>query len=57
MGKNVAQALGYKNPQEAIRTHVDEEDKGVVKHDTPGGTAFVLCLVLSSAKVANHDLS
>ena len=37
VGKDVAQALGYKNPQEAIRTHVDEEDKGVSEILTPGG--------------------
>ena len=38
VGKDVASALGYKNPQEAIRTHVDEEDKGVSEILTPGGT-------------------
>ena len=37
VGKDVAQALGYKNPQEAIRTHVDPEDKGVSEILTPGG--------------------
>lgn len=37
VGKDVAQALGYKNPQEAIRTHVDDEDKGVSEILTPGG--------------------
>ena len=37
VGKDVAQALGYKNPQEAIRTHVDEEDRGVSEILTPGG--------------------
>lgn len=37
VGKDVAQALGYKNPQEAIREHVDEEDKGVSEILTPGG--------------------
>ena len=31
VGKDVAVILGYKNPQEAIRNHVDEEDKGVSK--------------------------
>lgn len=35
VGKDVAQALGYKNPQEAIRNHVDEEDKGVREILTP----------------------
>ena len=29
VGKDVAKALGYKNPQKAIRDHVDEEDKTV----------------------------
>ena len=37
VGKDVAQALGYKNPQEAIRNHVDAEDKGVSEILTPGG--------------------
>ena len=27
VGKDVAQALGYSKPQNAIATHVDEEDK------------------------------
>lgn len=35
-GKDVALALGYKNPRDAIGRHVDEEDKGVVKRDTLG---------------------
>ena len=37
VGKDVALALGYKNPQEAIRNHVDAEDKGVSEILTPGG--------------------
>ena len=37
VGKDVADILGYKNPQEAIRTHVDDEDKGVSEILTPGG--------------------
>ncbi len=37
VGKDIATALGYRNPQEAIRTHVDDEDKGVSKILTPGG--------------------
>ncbi|MDY4490663.1 MAG: phage antirepressor [Candidatus Faecousia sp.] len=37
VGKDVALALGYKNPQEAIRNHVDTEDKGVSEILTPGG--------------------
>lgn len=38
VGKDVAVALGYTNPQKAIRDHVDEEDKGVNEMFTPGGT-------------------
>lgn len=41
VGKDVALALGYKNPQEAIRNHVDEDDKGVSEILTPGGTQSV----------------
>src|SRR5699024_2851003 len=41
VGKDVATALGYKNPQEAIRTHVDDEDKGVSEILTPGGKQSV----------------
>ncbi len=37
VGKDVATALGYKNPQEAVREHVEEEDKGVSELLTPGG--------------------
>ena len=29
VGKDVATALGYTNPREAVRNHVDGEDKGV----------------------------
>ena len=35
VGKDVAQALGYSNPRKALADHVDEEDKGVTKCDTP----------------------
>lgn len=37
VGKDVALVLGYSNPRDALSRHVDEEDKGVVKHDTLGG--------------------
>ena len=29
-------ALGYNNTRKALQDHVDEEDKGVTKHDTLG---------------------
>lgn len=37
VGKDVASILGYVGTNKAIRTHVDDEDKGVTKMDTPGG--------------------
>ena len=37
VGKDVASILGYVETAKAIRTHVDEEDKGVSILDTPGG--------------------
>lgn len=41
VGKDVSVALGYANPQRAIRDHVDDEDKGVTEMVTPGGTQKV----------------
>ena len=41
VGKDVAVALGYSNPRDAINKHVDDEDKGVAKCDTPGGKQCV----------------
>ena len=37
VGRDVAEALGYKNPRQAVIDHVDPEDKGVVKRDSLGG--------------------
>ena len=41
VGKDVAAALGYSNPRKALQDHVDQEDKGVTKRDTLGGTQKV----------------
>lgn len=38
VGKDVSSVLGYSNPRDALAKHVDDEDKGVVKCDTLGGT-------------------
>ena len=38
VGMDVAAVLGYSNYRDAIRKHVDNEDKGVAKCDTLGGT-------------------
>ena len=37
VGRDVAKILGYKNISDALKKHVDEEDKGVAKCDTLGG--------------------
>ena len=37
VGKDIASILGYRETAKAIRTHVDDEDKGVSVLDTPGG--------------------
>ncbi len=37
VGKDVAAALGFTNPRDAISTHVFDEDKGVESIDTLGG--------------------
>lgn len=55
VGKDVARALGYTNPQKAIRDHVDDEDRTVNEMFTVNGTPITLInesglysLVLSS---------
>lgn len=37
VGKDIAAALGYSDTAQAIRKHVDDEDKGVVESTPPGG--------------------
>lgn len=37
VGKDVAEALGYSNPRDALSKHVDPDDKGVANCDTPSG--------------------
>ena len=66
VGKDVAEALGYSNARKAVLGHVDAEDKGVTKWDTPGGTqqmtiinesglyALILSSKLPSAKEFKH---
>lgn len=63
VGKDVAVILGYSNPRKAIIDHVDEEDKGVTKRDTLGGTqnmtvineSGLYSLILSSKLPKAHD--
>jgi anti-repressor protein len=42
VGKDVAEILGYSNPQKAIRDHVDSEDKTQNDSFTVNGTAIIL---------------
>ena len=44
VGKDVAEILGYANPQKAVRDHVDDDDKGVNEMDTPGGVQTVMLI-------------
>ena len=37
VGKDIATILGYKNISDALKKHVDNEDKGIAKCDTLGG--------------------
>lgn len=37
VGKDVALALGYEKPTDAVRKHVDAEDRGISKMETPSG--------------------
>lgn len=66
VGKDVAEALGYTNPSKAFKDHIAEEDKGVTKCYTPGGTqqmtiinesglySLILSSKLPSAKEFKH---
>lgn len=44
VGKDVARALGYSNPQKAIRDHVEGDDRGVNEMDTPSGKQNIVII-------------
>lgn len=44
VGRDIAGALGYKDVVQAVRMHVDDEDKGGVEMTTPGGMQRVVCI-------------
>lgn len=66
VGKDVAEALGYAKPTDAVRKRVDEEDRGISKMETPSGTqdmtvinesgmySLILCSKLPSSKKFKH---
>lgn len=37
VGKDIAEALGYEKPTDAVRKRVDDEDRGISKMETPSG--------------------
>lgn len=66
VGKDVATALGYSKPTDAVRKRVFEEDRGISKMETPSGTqqmtiinesglySLILSSKLESAKRFKH---
>ena len=44
VGKDVASCLAYKDTSDALKKHVDDEDKGVTKIDTLGGKQNVIII-------------
>lgn len=44
VGTDIANILGYRNTRDAISKHVDEEDKGVAKCDTLGGSQDLIVI-------------
>lgn len=42
VGKDVAEVLGYSNPQKALRDHIDDEDKTVNESFSVNGTKAIL---------------
>ena len=44
IGKDVAETLGYTDIKQAIRKHVDDDDKGGVEMTTPGGRQKVIAI-------------
>ena len=55
VGKDVADILGYNKTADAIRAHVDEEDKGVYEMQTPGGKQK--CVIINESGLYSLILS
>ena len=60
VGKDVAEILGYSRTADAIKVHVDKEDKGVCEMQTPGGVQNVTIInesglysIILSSKMPN----
>lgn len=44
VGKDIASALGYSNPQKAVRVHISNEDRGMNEMDTPSGRQRIVII-------------
>lgn len=44
VGRDVAEALGYAKPTDAVRKRVEEEDRGISKMETPSGIQDVVVI-------------
>lgn len=42
VAKDVCLLLGFGNPSQALANHLDEDEKGIIPHDTPGGKQDLL---------------
>ena len=58
VAKDVCEILGFGNPSQALKNHLDEDEKGIIPHDTHGGKQELLTvnesglytLILKSSK-------
>ena len=57
VGKDVAKALGYKNPSNALQVHVDEEDKTSYLIQVSGSTYKANTLVINESGLYSLILS
>lgn len=44
VAKDITDILGYSNTSDAIKKHVDDEEKDIAKCDTLGGSQNLLCV-------------
>ncbi|MCI9976446.1 Bro-N domain-containing protein [Clostridioides difficile] len=45
VGKDVAEMLGYSNSRDALKKHIDEDDKEVAKCDTLRGKQILTIII------------
>ncbi len=57
VGKDVAQALGYKNPSNALQVHVDEEDKTAYPIQVSGSNYKTKVVIINESGLYSLILS